>query len=341
MTPRRLILAFFALPLIVVATLAGMITFGTAEAPPPLASVYDNTKRMDFSGAPELQRYTARDGAALAYRAYPAVGPSGHDRVAVLVHGSTGSSLGMNMLAKRLAASGFTAYALDMRGHGASGRRGDIDYIGQLDDDVADFVAAVRPQHPNGCFTLVGFSAGGGFTARFAGGPDGNLFDRYILLAPYLGPAAPTNQPGNGGWAVAYLPRIYAIAALNQVGIHWFDGLPVVAYAKRPDPAAPLPTYSWRLSANFRADLDYLGDFERAKKPMTVIVGAADDEMIASHYEPAIAPVRFDIIVKVLPGLGHIDMVSAPAALDTVVKAATSEPLGFQTNAANAVSPSR
>ena len=336
MTPRRLILAFFALPLIAVAALAGMIAFGTEDAPPPLASVYDNTKRMDFSGAPALERYTARDGTALAFRSYATVANGGHDRVAVLVHGSTGSSLGMNMLAKRLAAAGVAAYALDMRGHGDSGRRGDIDYIGQLDDDVADFLAAIKPQHPTGCFTLIGFSAGGGFTARFAGSAYGDLFDRYIMLAPYLGAAAPTNQPGNGGWAVAYLPRIYAIAALNQVGLHWFDGLPVIAYAKQP-----VATYSWRLAANFRADYDYLGDFARAKKPMTVIVGGADDEMIADHYEPAIAPVRFDVIVKVLPGLGHIDMISAPAALDTIVKAATSEPLGFQTNAANAVRPSR
>jgi alpha-beta hydrolase superfamily lysophospholipase len=332
MTPRRLILALLALPLLAVATLAGMIAFGTAEAPPPLASIYDNTKRMDFDGAPALQRYTARDGTQLAYRTYPA----GGDRVAVLVHGSTGNSLGMNMLAKHLAAADITAYALDMRGHGASGRRGDIDYIGQLDDDVADFVATIKPQHAGAHFTLVGFSAGGGFTARFAGGAYGDLFDRYILLAPYLGPAAPTNQPGNGGCAVAYLPRIYAIAALNQAGVHWFDGLPVVAYAKQP-----VSTYSWRLSANFRADYDYLGDFARARKPMTVIVGAADDEMIADHYEPAITPVRFDVVVKVLPGLGHIDMIAAPAALDAIMATVCAHAFGEQRNAVLEASASR
>jgi alpha-beta hydrolase superfamily lysophospholipase len=337
MSSRRLILALIAVPLLVIASLAGMVAFGTTAPPPPLASVYDNVRRMDVHDAPPLLRYTARDGAALAYRAYPATG----DRVAVLVHGSTGSSLGMHLLARRLAAAGITAYALDMRGHGASGRRGDIDYIGQLDDDVADFVAAIKPRHPDARLALIGFSAGGGFTARFAGGAYGDLFDRYILLAPYLGPAAPTNQPGNGGWAVPYWPRIVAIAALNQAGVHWFDGLPVVAYAKRPDPDAPLPTYSWRLSANFRADTDYLGDFRRAGKPVTVIVGAADDEMIADRYEPAITAVRFDVVVTVLPGLGHIDMTAAPAALDAVVAALGSQVLGYQSDAANAVRPSR
>jgi alpha-beta hydrolase superfamily lysophospholipase len=35
-------------------------------------------------------------------------------------------------------AAGITTYVPDIRGHGGSGRRGDIDYIGQLDDDLAD-----------------------------------------------------------------------------------------------------------------------------------------------------------------------------------------------------------
>jgi len=280
---------------------------------------------MDFTSAPRLERYTARDGTELAYRAYPAGGRA----VAVLVHGSTGNSMGMNMLAKHLAAAGISAYALDIRGHGQSGRLGDIDYVGQLDDDLADFMAQLRPAHPGCSFTLIGFSAGGGFAARFAGGAYGAMFDRYILLAPYLGPAAPTNQPDNGGWAVPYLPRIYALALLNEAGIHWFDGLPVVAYARRPDPNVPVPTYSWRLAQNFRADYDYLGDFERAKRPIEVMVGAKDDEMIAKAYEPAITPVRFDVMVKVLPGLGHIDMVSAPAALDSITHAVESTRLSL------------
>ena len=50
---------------------------------------------------------------------------------------------------------------------------------------------------------LIGFSAGGGFALHFAGSNKSALFDRYVLLAPYLGPWAPTNQPHAGGWAVA------------------------------------------------------------------------------------------------------------------------------------------
>ena len=50
----------------------------------------------------------------------------------------------MNAVAKALAEAGVTAVALDIRGHGASGTRGDIAYPGQLDDDLADLIAELR-----------------------------------------------------------------------------------------------------------------------------------------------------------------------------------------------------
>jgi alpha-beta hydrolase superfamily lysophospholipase len=53
----------------------------------------------------------------------------------------------MNPLAKALNAAGATVYAPHIRGHGESGRRGDIDYIGQLDDDLADLMAQLMPKH--------------------------------------------------------------------------------------------------------------------------------------------------------------------------------------------------
>jgi alpha-beta hydrolase superfamily lysophospholipase len=71
-----------------------------------------------------------------------------------------------------------------MRGHGESGRRSDIDDIGQLDDDLADFKRYVRPAHQNAVYTLAGFSAGGAFALRIPGGRYGDLFDRYIAIAP-------------------------------------------------------------------------------------------------------------------------------------------------------------
>jgi pimeloyl-ACP methyl ester carboxylesterase len=43
----------------------------------------------------------------------------------------------MHELAKAFAAAGYAAYALDIRGHGDSGDKGKIAYVGQLEDAVS------------------------------------------------------------------------------------------------------------------------------------------------------------------------------------------------------------
>ena len=128
----------------------------------------------------------------------------------------------MHALAKALRDAGVSTYALDIRGHGGSGRRGDIDYIGQIDDDLDDFVTSLGPARPDQVRTLVGFSAGAGFTIRFAGGRYGELFDRYVFLSPIL-PGAPTLRPNAGSWTNISIPRVVTIAALDSLGIHAFD----------------------------------------------------------------------------------------------------------------------
>jgi len=68
---------------------------------------------------------------------------------------------------------------------------------------------------------LIGHSAGGGFVLRIAGGPLAEKFDRFVLLAPYLGYRAPTNRPneGRGKWAEVDMPRLVALALLNRLGL--------------------------------------------------------------------------------------------------------------------------
>ena len=328
MRRKRMLVLFVAVPMVVILALAGlaailglagMIAFGTAAPPPPLASVYEGVRRIDMSELPPLQRYTARDGASLAYRTWPGRG----ERVAVLIHGSTSNSSSMNPLAKALAADGATVYAPDMRGHGESGRRGDIDYISQLDDDLADFMAVIKPKHSGASFTLAGFSSGGGFTLRIAGGRYGDLFDRYILLAPALGYDAPSSRPGGGGWAAPYLPRIIGLIMLNRVGIRGLNGLPVIAFAKDP-----VPTYSYRLMLSFAPHRDFRDDFHQVRKPMALLVGSDDDEMIADAYAPMLRSLRPDIAVQVIPGIGHIALTSDAPALAAIRTVLTTDPVG-------------
>jgi hypothetical protein len=70
--------------------LAGMIAWPLRQ-PAELASISESRKWMDFNTLPAVDRFQARDGTVLAYRRYPARGaPIG--RIAILVHGSSGSS---------------------------------------------------------------------------------------------------------------------------------------------------------------------------------------------------------------------------------------------------------
>ncbi len=302
---RRVVLVFAGISLILIAAVGGAILFGTAAPPRPMPP-----RHLDRVDLPALSRYTARDGAPLAYRAYP-----GDDRqIAILIHGSATESSVMHAIAKTLHATGATVYALDLRGHGSSGRRGDIDYIGQLDDDLADFVATIRPLHSDSAFTLIGFSAGGAFTMRIAGGRYGALFDRYIVIAPALPYPAPVARPNTGGWAAPYLPRIVGLLILNQLGIHQLDGLEGIAFAIPPGNKDLTGTYSFRLLMNL-ANRDYLTALEHTKKPMTLLVGADDDQFYADRYARVLRPTKPDLSVEIVPGLGHVDMITEPTAL--------------------------
>src|SRR5262249_54880011 len=176
----------------------------------------------------------------------------------------------------------------DVRGHGANQPHGDIRYPGQLDDDLIDFVQQIRPKHPTAQWTLIGFSAGGGFALRVDGGREGNMFDRYLLLAPGLRYDAPTARPmpkdGSSAaqrFVAPYTGRLIAVSALHGVGVHWFDGLPVLAFGVPLDSKRFTAQYSMRLLENFSPREDYLADIRNIHRPTVVLVGTNDEFLVA------------------------------------------------------------
>ena len=286
--------------------------------PPERRSISAARGTVDMSTLPAIQRFQARDGTVLGFRHYPANGPS-TGRVAVVIHGSSGSS-GNNIhaLSWALAEHGVESFALDIRGHGSSGTRGDIAYVGQLEDDLADFVAEIRKFSPAAPLTLLGHSAGGGFALRVAASPIQDLFVRTVLLAPYLGYDAPTNQPNSGGWAEADIPRILGLLALRKIGINCCEGLPTLAFAVPPNSEKILvPAYSDRLMRNF-ATRGYRADLAAASKPLTIISGADDELMRADQYGEAVRAVAPSVDVKLIEGVNHMGVVSDPRAVSAI-----------------------
>ena len=288
-------------------------------APPELRSISAARGTVDMSTLPEVERFQARDGTALGFRHYAAIGPS-TGRAAIVVHGSTGSSAGtIHALSWALSQRGVETWAVDIRGHGVSGTRGDIAYAGQLEDDLADFVAEIRTTNPAVPLTLIGHSAGGGFALRVAGSNIQNLFTRTVLLAPYLGPRAATNRPNSGGWANPDIPRILALMVLHVLGIDCCDALPTLAYAVSPNSAKRLvPVYSERLRSNFGVHFDYRTDLATATKPVTIFSGADDELMLADKYAEAVHGFTTPVHVRLIDGVNHMGIVSAPKAVAAI-----------------------
>ncbi len=309
---RRLLTTF----VVVFVALGAVIAFDAPAKPPPLASVSDPFEGVDFSNVPAVQTYAARDGAKLEYRAYEGTG----SQVVVLIHGSTDDGSGIHPLARGLRDAGASVYVPVLRGHGTSGGSGDIDYIGELEDDLADFIAVLRSTHPDASFSLIGFSSGGGFAMRVMVGPEAKLFDRFIMVSPVLPHGAPTLRPRNGGWVSIALPRIIGLTILNRVGIHWFDGLPIIAFATSPKATNLTGAYSFRLAINFGAPDDYLAALGRSTKPAVVLVGSNDELFYPDRFAPLLKPARTDMPVTIVPGVGHIGMTVTPDGIAAVTR---------------------
>ncbi|WP_420133335.1 alpha/beta hydrolase [Rhodopseudomonas sp.] len=301
----------------------GLVAIGLAAAiavpvttPAPLASIDEGARAVDRSGMLALSRFQARDGTELAYRRY-APQQNGVREVAIVIHGSAGSSVAVHALAKALAARGVETFAPDIRGHGGSGTRGDIGYRGQLADDFADLVAMVQAARPGAPLVLLGHSSGGGFALRMAGTPAGRAFVRTVLLAPYLGYREPTNRPQSGGWAAPDMPRIIALETLRGFGIACCDQLPVIAFAVPPGSGKYVTSaYSFRLLTGFGPSRDFRTDLATATSPITVMAGAADELMRPENYQSTMGE---RVRVKLLPGIDHMGIVADPAALSSIV----------------------
>jgi pimeloyl-ACP methyl ester carboxylesterase len=295
--------------------LGGMLAWPIRQ-PPELTSISSARKSVDFSALPAVERFQARDGTDLAYRHYAAQGPA-TGRIAVVVHGSSGSGRGaIHALSAALAERGVQTFSADIRGHGSSGTRGDIRYIGQLEDDLADLVGEIRKNNPAAPLTLIGHSSGGGFALRVAGSPIQHLFARTVLLAPYLGYDAPSSRSDDGHWASPDIPRFLALSLLRQLGLPWAESLPVIAFAVPPNSVRlQTASYSYRLMLNFGAGRDFRQNLAAATRPIAIFAGAADEIMLSGKYQEAVGN---RAMVRIIDGIDHMGIVANPAALSIV-----------------------
>ena len=269
---------------------------------------------LDYAGMPSLQSYGTRGQGQLQYRYYS----SDSDKVLILLHGSGWHSQQFYPLAKFISEQGLAqVYTPDLRGHGVNPqRRGDIDYIGQFDDDLADLILGIKQDSPKSDIIMGGHSSGGGLAIRFAGGKYGKQADAYLLLAPFIFYNAPTTRPNAGGWATPYTARIIGLSMLNNIGIHGLNDLTSIEF-NMPQAfrnGTETLAYSYRLNTSF-APRDYEDDLSAISQPLLVLAGADDETMFAEQYQPVITqhiPDNKQARVEVLPGVSHMGVVVSP-----------------------------
>lgn len=212
----------------------------------------------------------------------------------LVLHGILSSSYMNNRFAGLISESANAqVYSLDLRGHGSSGGKpGDVSYIGQYVDDVADVVAHIKTLKPNGKIIIAGHSMGGGISLRYSmekGVPD---VDGYLLFAPQLGDNSPTNVfPADStihhdeSFMAIHLPRLIGLALLNLQGIAQWNDLPVFFF-NLPE-QMPINKYTFRSSASM-APTDYKLALQSVKIPLLVMVGENDEAFNAAAYKAEI-----------------------------------------------------
>jgi alpha-beta hydrolase superfamily lysophospholipase len=259
-----------------------------------------------------LTSFTARDGSALPLRHLTC----DNAPLLVMVHGSGWHGAQFQSLARNIAESKLAEVLVpDLRGHGeAPARRGDIDYINQLEDDLVDLVKAHRK--PGQKLVMLGHSSGGGLVIRAAAGGLKGQVDHAILLAPFLKHNAPTARKSSQ-WAYPLTRRIIGLSLYNLVR-DYDHNFRICIQFRFPSSVLNGPlghtatrAYSYRMMVGFAPRANYLDDI-KALPDFSLIAGENDEAFHAAAYKDTMSAANNKGRYHLLQSLGHLDVVDAP-----------------------------
>ena len=162
-------------------SLVALVSQGMRSTPELLAEARQGVDRGDASGGFREISYQTSDGGVIFGNLY---GEGPH--AVLLGHGAVFDKESWDHLARRLAAEGHTALAIDFRGYGTS-KAGQS--RGGLDEDIIGGVRYLREQGA-ARVSVIGASMGGGAVGDAVSQLDPGEIDGLILLA-----AVPTRSP--------------------------------------------------------------------------------------------------------------------------------------------------
>ena len=200
--------------------------------------------------------------------------PSGGARaVVVLVHGFNSHSGYYVRTGEALAARGFAAYALDLRGRGRSdGDRFYIESMSEFVQDVAKVVSLAKLRHPGLPTFLLGHSAGGVVSCLYA-------LEHQDELAGFICESFAFQVPAPD-FAIAALKGLSHLAPHAHVlKLHNedFSRDPAVVKAMNDDPLIANETQPTRTVAELaRADERLRTEFPSITLPLLILHGTGD-----------------------------------------------------------------
>ena len=254
----------------------------------------------------ESLSFTSRDGVELNYRrSGKQDGP-----LIVIIHGSSAHGGLYEELAVGLSDLGVIIVP-DLRGHAEQSPIGDVSYIGQLEDDLADLIASTRVDIGQQII-LIGHSSGGGLVVRYSGNVEHEKPDGAVLLAPYLGYNAPTLREDAGGWAQPLTRRIIGLTMLNALGVRLFNHLPVISF-RLPENSESLQmtgSYTYRMNTSFAPRRKYKEDMSSLPS-FKILVGDQDEAFISTEYEPLLESFDNQGSVEIIDGISHLDIIGS------------------------------
>ncbi len=278
---------------------------------------YSSIRENADSSAGNEYWIKARDN----YNIFSRIYSSENKDVLILIHGSGAESRYLAILADSIAKANIaTVITPDMRGHGRNnGKRGDIDFIGQLENDIEDLILFSKKNLGAQKILLAGHSSGGGFVLRFIGNPKNSRVDKAILLAPYLGYDAPTVKPNSGGWVKVAIKRIIGLSMLNNVGIKTFNDLPVLFFncPENMNDSLQVPSYSFSMTLNFNPK-NYKDEIENISIPCLVLAGKQDESFYPEQFPIAFDKVKDYVRVEILENVKHLDIVKSQKTFELI-----------------------
>lgn len=123
-----------------------------------------------------------------------------------------------------------------------------------------------------------------------------------------------------GGWASLNFRRLYGLLALNAIGIHGFNGLPVIEFnkpAKFWDGTETL-SYSYRLNVSYHPRYRYQDDIRSLGGPTLVMIGANDEAIDPEALRGLFAESARNAQMTVIPGLNHFGIFNTPEVWEMI-----------------------